>query len=190
MSIDQRQVDAELENGRKSPRVFISYSHDTPEHKELVRRFSTFLRTEAGVDAHLDRWYEQERRDWSLWAIEQLTEADFILAIASPEYKKRVDGFAPPDAGRGAQFEAAIIRDNLTRNLPAETRRILPVVLPGRSISEIPTFLCGHSMTHYEVREFTLDGINKLLVAFTGVPEHELPVRGTFVGPRFGEGKS
>jgi hypothetical protein len=162
------------------PRVFVSYSHDSDGHKELVRRFATFLREQVGLDVHLDRWYDDGRRDWSVWAMEQLREADFILVIASPDYRLRADGQAPADQGRGAQFEAAIIRDNLTRNLPGETRRVLPVVLPGRSVEEIPTFLCAYSTTHYVVREFTQQGIEDLLVAFTGIPRFRLPARGAF----------
>ncbi|MFC8043328.1 SEFIR domain-containing protein [Nocardia sp. NPDC057353] len=168
------------------PRVFVSYSHDSPEHKDLVLEFATFLRREAGVDVRLDSWDDYQRRDWSLWAIEQLTEADFILVIASPEYKRRADGTAAADEGRGAQFEAAIIRDGLTRDLRAETRRVLPVVLPGRSIDEIPVFLAAHSTTRYEIEEFTTEGVNDLLAAFSGVSEHTAPERGEYIGPRFG----
>ncbi|MBB5960198.1 hypothetical protein FHS29_006821 [Saccharothrix tamanrassetensis] len=168
-----------------SPKVFVSYSHDSPRHKELVRRFSTFLRVEAGIDTHLDQWYEDRRRDWSAWASRHLREADFIMVIASPAYKRRAEGLAPTDEGRGAQYEAAIIRDNLTRNLSAETERVLPVVLPGRSVDEIPDFLCAHSTTHYVVREFTLAGIAELLVALTGVPRFSLPSKGRFVGSPF-----
>jgi hypothetical protein len=171
-------------DGDGSPRVFVSYAHDSAEHKELVRRFATFLREEAGVDVHMDLWYDGERRDWSVWAIDQLTRADFIVVIASPAYKRRADGLAPADEGRGAQFEAAIIRNNLTRNLPKETRRVLPVVLPGRSIEEIPTFLNAHSTTRYTVAEYTLEdpGIKSLLVAFTGVPQYRMPTRGPYIG--------
>ncbi|MGM7645471.1 SEFIR domain-containing protein [Nocardia sp. JW2] len=169
-----------------APRVFVSYSHDSPEHKELVREFSTFLRSEAGVDVRLDVWDDKERLDWSLWAIEQLTEADFVLVIASPAYKRRADGTAAADEGRGAQFEAAIIRDGITRDRPRETRRILPVILPGRSVDEVPVFLTAHSTTRYEISEFTTEGVNDLLAALSGVTEHPAPPRGTWVGPRFG----
>ncbi|MBB5958000.1 hypothetical protein FHS29_004608 [Saccharothrix tamanrassetensis] len=167
----------------EAPRVFVSYAHDSEEHKELVLRFVTFLRVEAGVDAHFDRWYEGKRQDWSLWAIDQLEKADFILVIASPAYKRRAEGAGPPHEGRGSRFEAAIIRDNLTRDLPAETARVLPVVLPGRSVDEIPVFLGAHSRTHYVVSEFTLAGMESLLVAFTGSPRYEMPQRGPYLGP-------
>ncbi len=167
-----------------SPRVFITYSHDDERHKNLVREFATFLRDEAGVDVHLDQWADDGRRDWSLWAIEQLAEADFVLVVASPDYKRRAEGAEVPEQGRGAQFEAAMIRDNITKDLPRATRRFLPVVLPGRSVDEIPVFLNAHSTTRYEIPEFTVAGVADLLIAFTGVPRFELPRPGTFAEAR------
>ncbi|MGW3958848.1 SEFIR domain-containing protein [Amycolatopsis sp. NPDC005003] len=167
---------------RAAPRVFVTYSHDTPEHKELVHRFAAFLRAEIGLDVHLDAWYDNLRRDWSLWATENLEKADFILVIASPEYKRRAGGTAMPHEGRGAQFEAAIIRDNLTRDLRRETERVLPVVLPGRSVDEIPVFLNAHSTTRYHVDEFTPAGVADLLAAITGQGQYPMPRRGTWLG--------
>jgi hypothetical protein len=167
---------------REAPRVFVTYSHDTPEHKALVEKFARFLRAAIGLDVHLDSWYDNRRRDWSLWAVEQLTKADFILVIASPEYKRRADGTADSDEGRGAQFETAIIRDNLTRDLRRETERVLPVILPGRSVDEIPVFLNGHSTTRYHIEEFTDAGIADLLAAITGHGQYSMPQRGEWRG--------
>jgi hypothetical protein len=177
MSTEQQSAGA-----RGAPRVFVTYAQDSAGHKELVRRFCTFLRVEAGVDVELDQWAGEGRHDWSLWATRQLEEADFVLVIASPAYKRRADGQAPHDEGRGAQFEAAIIRNNLTRNLPRETRRVLPVVLPGRSENDIPTFLCAHSTTRYLISEFTMDGVRPLLRAFEGVAEYARPPLGPYTG--------
>lgn len=168
----------------RPPRVFVTYSHDNDEHRDLVREFGTFLREEAGVDVRLDTWYDDGRRDWSLWAIDQFAKADFILVIASPAYRRRADGQESPSVGRGAQFEAAMVRSNLTRNLPEETRRVLPVVLPGRSIDEIPAFLNAHSTTHYIVKDFTLAGVEDLLYAFAGHPKFSLPALGVYRPPR------
>jgi hypothetical protein len=162
-------------SNNKAPRVFVTYSHDSPEHKDQVLRFGTFLRTRVGLDVRLDQWYDNNRRDWSLWAIEHLKDADYVLVIASPEYKRRADGMAAPDEGRGAQFEAAMLRDALTRDLRAETGRILPVVLPGRSISDIPTFLNAYSTTRYEISEITDAGVADLVAAITGVGRHPMP---------------
>lgn len=182
MTLEQHEEVAP--GARKTPRVFITYSHDSERHKTLVREFATFLRDEAGVDVRLDQWADDGRRDWSLWAIEQLTEADFVLVIASPLYKRRAEGTEAPDRGRGAQFEAGMIRDNITKDLPRATRRFLPVVLPGRSVDEIPVFLNAHSTTRYEISGFTLDAVADLLVAFTGVPRFELPALGDLPAER------
>lgn len=160
------------------PRVFISYAHDSPEHKDLVRRFATFLHGRIGLDVRLDQWDDNKRRDWSLWAIEQLVAADFILVVASPDYQRRADGMAPPEEGRGSHFETSIIRDRMTKNLRSETERILPVVLPGRAVDEIPTFLNGHSTTRFEIKEFTEAAVAELLAAITGEGRYTPPERG------------
>jgi hypothetical protein len=172
---------------KSSPWVFVSYSHDTPQHKDLVREFCTFLRREGGIDVHLDQWVDDGSRDWSAWAVQQLTKADFVLAIASPNYKERADGLAEGEDGRGSKFEGAMLRDAVTKDLPGETRRILSVVLPGRSVDEIPSFLRPYAVTHFTVREFTHAGVESLLAAFNAVAKYPPPTRGTFAGNPYAE---
>jgi hypothetical protein len=166
----------------EAPWVFVTYSHDSPEHKALVLKFATFLRARIGLDVHLDRWHDNKRIDWSLWAIKHLTKADFIVVVASPEYKRRADGEAEPHEGRGAQFEAAIIRNHLTRNLDEQTGRVLPVVLPGGSVEDIPEFLNPYSTTRFEIAAFTDAGVSGLLAAITGQGPHPMPERGRWLG--------
>jgi SEFIR domain-containing protein len=170
-----------------APRVFVSYSHDSAEHKELVREFCTFLQRDVGVDVRLDQWDDDGARDWSAWAIEQLTMADFVLAIASPNYKVRAEGLAAPDKGRGSQFESAIMRDRMTRDLPAETRRILAVVLPGGSVDDIPIFLRPYATTHFVIDEISHEGVLGLRAAFANVARHPKPKRGEFTGNPYAE---
>ncbi|OLF13797.1 hypothetical protein BLA60_00945 [Actinophytocola xinjiangensis] len=160
------------------PRVFVTYAHDCAEHVDLVLRFATLLRRDAGVDVHLDQWYDDGPRDWSAWAGDQIREADYILAIASPAFRLRTEGLAPRGEGRNVQYEAALIRDRLTRDLATQTRRILPVVLPGRSVTELPTFLRPHTTTHYRVEALTVDAAEHLLAALRGVARVPLPERG------------
>ncbi|WIX99560.1 TIR domain-containing protein [Amycolatopsis mongoliensis] len=166
----------------EAPWVFVSYSHDTQEHKDHVRKFATFLHSRIGLEVVLDQWHDNHRIDWSLWATRHLKAADFILVVASPLYRARADGDAPPDEGRGAQFETAIIRNKLTKDLQDGTRRVLPVVLPGGSIDDIPEFLNPYSMTRYEITEFTDDGVADLLAAMTGRGKHPMPPRGRWLG--------
>ncbi|MBN6033354.1 SEFIR domain-containing protein [Amycolatopsis sp. 195334CR] len=168
--------------GQKVPRLFVTYAHDSPEHKKRVELFARFLRRQVGLDVHLDQWYDNLRRDWSAWAVEQLTEADFVVVIASPDYKRRADGAAPPHEGRGSQFETAMIRNELTKDLRAATERILPVVLRGQTADDIPTFLNAYSTTRFHVESFTDDGVAELLAAITGQGPHPMPERGEWRG--------
>lgn len=166
-----------------APRVFVSYAPDSAEHERAVREFATFLRTEAGIDARLDAWYTDRRRDWASWVVDQLGRAEFVLAIASPRYRHLVDGGESAASASTKVLEAAMIRDNLVRNLPEETRRILPVVLPGHDAGEIPACLCGHSTTHYAVGELTLAGVRDLLAALAGTPLYRMPPLAPFTPP-------
>ncbi|HEY0806312.1 MAG TPA: SEFIR domain-containing protein, partial [Pseudonocardiaceae bacterium] len=141
------------------PRVWICYAHDPPEHKAQVREFATFLRQQVGADVHMDAWYLGERLDWSRWAVDQLDKADFTLVMASPSFRERADGRGSPTVGRGSRFEGAMMRAKMTADQSRWMTRILPVVLPGRSVDEIPDFLFPHSATYYVIKEFTLNGI-------------------------------
>ncbi|GLY36704.1 hypothetical protein Amsp01_027280 [Amycolatopsis sp. NBRC 101858] len=162
--------------------MFFSYSHDTQAHKDHVRRFATFLHSRIGLEVVLDQWYDGSRIDWSLWATRHLKAADFVIAVASPRYRERADGDAPPDEGRGAQYESAMLRNKMTKDIEDGTRRILPVVLPGGSIDDIPEFLNPYSMTRYEIAEFTDEGVADLLAAITGRGKHPVPPRGRWLG--------
>jgi hypothetical protein len=166
------------------PRVFISYSHDSERHVEQVREFGTFLRQHMGIDAHMDAWYDGARRDWAQWAIKQLEEAEYVLAIASPKFRERADGEAPAGQGWGATFEGALLREKMTADRARWIEHILPVLLPGHSVDEIPKFLFPHMATHYRVRSITVEGLAELHRALTGTPRFELPPLGEYVaGP-------
>ncbi len=171
------------------PRVFVSYSHDDEDHKTLVRRFAEFLHRHVGLEVHLDQWADGARVDWSRWALRQLKAADYTLAIASPKYRRRTDGEEPPHIGRGAQFEGAVLRDQVTGDIDEYTARILPVVLPGRAVDEIPQFLNPYSTTHFVVRQFQVadSGVQSLVRAIARRPEHAPPDDGpaVFAGGEF-----
>jgi hypothetical protein len=171
----------------EAPWVFVTYAHDSPAHKEQVRQFAHFLRARIGLDVRLDQWDDNKRIDWSRWAVDHLTKADFIVVIASPDYKRRADGHALPHEGRGSQFEAAIIRNHLTKNLHEETERVLPVVLPGGSVEDIPEFLNPYSTTRFEIDELSEAGVSGLLSAITGQGEYPLPERGQWRGGTRGD---
>lgn len=145
-------------------RVFVSYARQDARHRRMVRELCAFLHT-LGVDIRSDELASHDRRDWSLWAIEEILAADFVLVVASAGYRARAEGVLPAGAGDGVAGEAAFLRDRLAYDRRMWQRKILPVVLPGGRIDEIPLFLSPYSSSRYEVTVFTRDGASSLLHA-------------------------
>ncbi|MDN3356130.1 CHAT domain-containing protein, partial [Actinomadura sp. DC4] len=159
------------------PRVFISYAHDSDDHQELVREFYAFLRA-SGVDAKLDLPLAERRRHWPTLMQEQMRVADYVLVIASPEYRRAADGEAAFDERRGVRWEARQLVDELYRSFGEAAERVLPVVLPGRSEADIPGFLSPGAATHYTVREFSVAGAERLLRLLLDQPREVEPPLG------------
>src|SRR5215204_3991584 len=111
-------------------RVFISYAvREGKEHNAAVRRLAKLLR-KNGVDAELDRYAENEGREWSVWMEEEIDRADFVLVVVSPAYRRAADGEALPDEGRGVRGEVGHLRELIYRDRRAGFRKVIPVVLP------------------------------------------------------------
>lgn len=168
-------VPAPRSGGR--PRVFICYAHDSEEHKAQVRRLGTFL-AQNGMDVTMDAWSEDERQDWQQWATRSIRNADFVLVIASPKCRKVGDGDSAADEHRGLRSELNILRELYHSEPDVWPKRILPVVLKGRSVSEIPLFLQPRTADHYVVEDFTITGAEDLLRHLTGQPRHVPPPPG------------
>lgn len=164
-------------DGRSAPSVFISYAHDTEEHKDDVRLLARVLE-ESGVAVELDQWAEGTRQDWSAWHIEQIRTAEFVVVVASPDYRRAGDGSGPPDRNRGIQSEAALLRDLLHSDRLRWVPKLLPVVLPGHRVDEIPLFLQPYSSDHYIVEEISPSGIESLLRVISAQPRRIRPDRG------------
>lgn len=157
--------------------MFVSYAHDSSSHKRQVLRFCTLLR-QLGVDVRVDEWDSGLRRDWFAWMIDQFRCAGHVIVIASPRYRTAGDGDTPADCHRGVQTESATLRDFLYRDRATWTRKILPVILPGRSATEIPLYLQPSCASHYHVPQINQAGVAELLGVLTGTSRQERPLLG------------
>jgi hypothetical protein len=157
--------------------VFVSYAHDDEAHRRAVLAPADLLERN-GLEVVLDQWAEGDRKDWGAWADEHIRSADFVLVIASPDYRRVGDGTVRTTDNRGVQSEAALIRELLHDHREAWLPKMLPVVLPGRSVDEIPTFLQPRSADHYEVPALDQNGVEHLLRTITGQPNRVPPPRG------------
>jgi hypothetical protein len=148
-------------------RVFICYAHESPVHKDQVLALATYLRSHD-VQVTVDQWALDRRRDWHFWAIEQITLADFVLVIASPATKRVGDGTGDPRKNRGLHAELIVLREWGYRDPEAALQRILPVILPGGTVDDIPLFLQPYAADHYVVTEISDTGTKDLMHALAG----------------------
>jgi len=79
------------------PRVFISYSHDSPAHEANVLALADRLRRD-GIDAVLDQYESFPPNGWIAWMKQQIRDARFVLVICTEAY----------GSGRGAAYEHQI----------------------------------------------------------------------------------
>jgi WD40 repeat protein len=145
-----------------SPRVFVSYSHETPEHKESVLQLCALL-TERGVDVRVDQNDVNERRIWTDWTNSEILGSDFVIVVASPAYRAAGENRLTPGKNLGVRSEYLRLADLLHRDPALWTRKILPVVLPGREVDEIPLVFLPGTADHYVIDRLTPDGVVELL---------------------------
>ncbi|MEO1527245.1 MAG: toll/interleukin-1 receptor domain-containing protein [Planctomycetota bacterium] len=136
------------------PRVFISYSHDTPQHSARVLAFAQTLRND-GIDVELDQFHRETILDWPRWCSEQISRehSDFIICVSTAEYNRRIEGKVPAERGKGVHWEGTLLDDEMY-DLKGN-RRVIPVVLDDEPETSIPRFLRG--WTFCRIREFDLE---------------------------------
>ncbi|UVS79463.1 toll/interleukin-1 receptor domain-containing protein [Actinokineospora sp. UTMC 2448] len=159
------------------PRVFLTYAHDSKKHKDDVRRLGNLL-VESGIDVDLDQWAEGVPRDWSVWALQSTRAADYVIVVASPRYAAAADGLGPATVNRGARSEAATLRNLLHGDRDLWTTKLLPVVLPGHSVSDLPYFVLPHIVDHYVIEELSSPGLEGLIRVITRQPRYTKPTLG------------
>jgi hypothetical protein len=86
------------------PKVFLSYSHDSPEHMDRVLELCDRLRA-GGVDAWLDQYETAPEEGWPRWCARRVAEADFVLVVCTEVYERRFRGAEAPGTGLGVSWE-------------------------------------------------------------------------------------
>lgn len=75
---------------KKAPKVFISYSHDTPDHKRWVGEIASNL-VKNGVDVILDQWDLKFGEDLVKFMERGVHEVDRVLMICTETYVQKVN---------------------------------------------------------------------------------------------------
>lgn len=139
----------EIEGGSRSisTLVFISYSHDSEDHRERVLGLSERLRAD-GVATILDRYVEKGSppEGWPRWMMNGFNAATHILCVCTEIYYRRFRGEEVPGKGKGVNWEGALVTQALY-DARSRTNRFVPVLFAHSDESYIPEPLRGQ--THY-----------------------------------------
>lgn len=115
------------------PKVFISYSHDSPEHKAWALKLATDLRSN-GVDAILDQWDLVFGQDVSAFMQDGIVSADRVLMICSEQYVIKAEAGVG-----GVGFERLIVTAEVVQSI--DTKKFIPIVRGNTVARKIPVFL-------------------------------------------------
>ncbi|MEO6725098.1 MAG: TIR domain-containing protein, partial [Blastocatellia bacterium] len=149
------------------PKVFISYSHDTREHRLRVYDLLKKLRAD-GVLCVTDHTMISPPEGWRAWMQDQIKEAHFTLVVCTETYCRRAERKEKPGVGLGATWEAALITDEIYRNT-TRNERFIPVVFDKEDVAHIPSQL--GQVSYYRVD--LDDGYELLLRHLTNQPLFE-----------------
>ena len=115
------------------PIAFISYSHDSAQHKAWVQKLATELRG-MGIDAILDVWDFRLGQDASEFMQQGISRSDRVLMICTEKY------VAKANQGKGGvAYEKLIVSAELVHAI--DTIKFIPVIRDQPAIVTIPTFM-------------------------------------------------
>lgn len=114
------------------PKAFISYSHDSQDHKKWVLDFATRLRNN-GVDAILDQWDLKPGDDLPQFMECGLANADRVLMVCTEKYVEKANSGAG-----GVGYEKMIVTADLLKTI--DSNKVIPLIRQSGGHS-VPTFL-------------------------------------------------
>lgn len=114
------------------PKVFISYSHDTLDHKKWVLDLATKMRA-SGIDAIIDQWDLKPGDDLPTFMETNLTTSDRVLMVCTEKYVQKAN------AGLGGVgYEKMIVTaDSLAK---ISSNKVIPIIRQTLK-ADVPTFL-------------------------------------------------
>lgn len=114
------------------PRVFVSYTHETPDHKRWVSNLASHLRGH-GVDATLDQWDLPLGADVTLFMEKGIRDADRVLLVCTPTYARKAN-----EGEGGVGYERLVVTGELAAK--TDTNKFICVLRVGSKSDSIPTF--------------------------------------------------
>lgn len=137
------------------PSVFISYSHDSEEHKNWVLQLATRLRSN-GVDVILDRWNLKLGSNLASFMERGLSESNRVICICSKTYVKKAN-----EGKGGAGYEKQIMTAEIISD--QNTSWVVPLIKNNPGEKKTPIFLGGRVYISFEEARLYEDKYEELL---------------------------
>lgn len=126
----------------RTMRVFVSYSHTSPDHEKWVEQIGTFLR-ENGIDARLDIWNLRHGMDLPQFMTNELALAERVILISDERYAEKADGRVG-----GVGWETMIVQGDIASQPPDSTKYL--VIVRSQDIDAgLPRYLKTKFVIHW-----------------------------------------
>lgn len=162
----------------QSPKVFISYSWDSDNHKDNVLKLADRLRHD-GIDCNIDQYEVAPPEGWPRWMSNQIDKSDFVLVVCTEQYKRRFQGKEEPGKGKGVTWEGAIINQVIYDYNQRKKTKFIPIIFSSQQANYIPPEISG--FTRYLLNTESLDSdraYEDIYRHLTGQPSNKKPTLG------------
>lgn len=153
-----------------SPKVFVSYSHDSDEHKEWVYKLACRL-TKSGVEAILDQWDLQLGSNLIRFMEIGLKNSDRVIVICTDNYNQKSNGGLG-----GVGYEKNILAAELFND--QDTTKFIPCIKDVSEKIKTPVCLCGRTYIDFSDDAKYEENFKVLLHELYGIPLKPKPSLG------------
>jgi len=148
------------------PKVFVSYTHETQEHKKWVLDLATRLRN-SGVDAIIDQWELKPGDDLPHFMETHLASADYVIMVCTNKYVEKANSGIG-----GVGYEKMIITADLLSNI--DSNKVIPIIKQDGT-HNVPTFLKSKLFIDFSLSSEYEYSFDELLRTFLKAPLFKKP---------------
>lgn len=128
-------VTGTLEPLRPPPKVFISYSWDSPEHRAWITQLAIMLR-QSGIEVILDQWHVRPGEDLANFMARSVRDSDRVLMICTETYVQKAQ-----QRQGGVGYEQMLVTAQIMREVG--TAKFIPIIRQTAQPRQLPDELAG-----------------------------------------------
>ncbi|NHZ87243.1 MAG: TIR domain-containing protein [Planctomycetia bacterium] len=149
------------------PKVFISYSHDSKEHKLWVLELATRMRQEGGIDTKIDQWGLKPGDDLAHFMETNLVSSDYTVMVCTERYVEKANAGVG-----GVGYEKMIITSDLLKRV--DSNKVIPIIRQ-RGKHVVPTFIQTKFYIDFSIDEENEFKFDELIRTIQNAPIYKEP---------------